>query len=106
MQPTSITKQGYEDFGNLTEYAPNANQQLLADRDQFLWVTHTWDHIDMYCIESNCTLPDDGTYWSEDSHAAFRGITPSRATSPHPDDGPCPENAQRNVSFRTLWYIP
>jgi hypothetical protein len=26
----------------------NVNQWVLQNRDEFLWLTHTWNHIDMY----------------------------------------------------------
>lgn len=48
-------------FAGRPEYAPDANPQLLKDRDQFLWVSHTWHHIDCLCIESNC---DSDGMWS------------------------------------------
>jgi hypothetical protein len=31
----------------------NANEYMLQNRDDFLWLTHTWNHIDMYV----CTVP-------------------------------------------------
>lgn len=51
---------GYYDYltkQNLT----NVNPYMLLNRDHFLWTTHTWNHIDMYCILSNCTSPDSVT---------------------------------------------
>lgn len=45
---------GFIDFDSINN--PESLEYLtLALRDNFLWVTHTWNHIDMRCIESDCT---------------------------------------------------
>eukprot|EP01134_Creolimax_fragrantissima_P004568 CFRG4568T1 len=46
---------GYAQFADYEEYSPNVNSKTIELLDEFLWVTHTWNHIDMYCILSNCT---------------------------------------------------
>ncbi|KNC81088.1 hypothetical protein SARC_06568 [Sphaeroforma arctica JP610] len=46
---------GEGEFGKVEAYAPNLNQASFDLFDDFLWVTHTWNHIDMYCLYSNCT---------------------------------------------------
>eukprot|EP01134_Creolimax_fragrantissima_P003388 CFRG3388T1 len=45
---------GYDEFRSTPEYEPNGNPATLARFEDFLWCTHTWSHIDMYCIESKC----------------------------------------------------
>eukprot|EP01134_Creolimax_fragrantissima_P007076 CFRG7076T1 len=46
---------GYLAFND--EYEPNLNPSSLALFDKFLWLSHTWYHIDMYCFQSNCFPP-------------------------------------------------
>ncbi|KNC86850.1 hypothetical protein SARC_00996 [Sphaeroforma arctica JP610] len=43
---------GYDSLANI--YVPDVNPQSVAQFDKFLWLTHTWNHIDMYCIQSTC----------------------------------------------------
>eukprot|EP00122_Pirum_gemmata_P019726 Pgem_evm2s18456 len=38
-----------------TEKLNNATYRL---RDHFLWVSHTWSHMDLYRVESYCTTPN------------------------------------------------
>eukprot|EP01134_Creolimax_fragrantissima_P006683 CFRG6683T1 len=45
---------GFHEFGVTPEYTPNGNPASVANLDNFLWVTHTYNHIDMYCVESKC----------------------------------------------------
>lgn len=53
----AFNARGYSDFGANPHYAPNLNPDTFKFRDDFLWVTHTWNHIDMYCVLSNCATP-------------------------------------------------
>lgn len=53
----AFNARGYGDFGADPHYAPNLNPDTFTFRDEFLWVTHTWNHIDMYCVLSNCATP-------------------------------------------------
>lgn len=48
----------YAEFLGDTHYSPDVGPALLspATRDKFLWLTHTYNHIDMYCIEGTLTL--------------------------------------------------
>lgn len=39
---------GYYEFRNITQPGVNANGYFEKYRDEYLWVTHTWNHIDMY----------------------------------------------------------
>lgn len=39
---------GYYEFMNTTQPGVNANAYFAKHRDEYLWVTHTWNHIDMY----------------------------------------------------------
>eukprot|EP00121_Abeoforma_whisleri_P014486 Awhi_evm1s13355 len=32
---------------------------ILKMRDSFNWLSHTFSHMDMYCMSSNCTVPDE-----------------------------------------------
>lgn len=32
--------------------------RMLAARDEFLWLSHSWDHLDMFCVDSKCELPN------------------------------------------------
>ena len=51
----AFNARGYNEFGYVPSYAPNVNPATMRLRDEFLWVSHTWNHIDMYCINSDCT---------------------------------------------------
>eukprot|EP00122_Pirum_gemmata_P001217 Pgem_evm2s1086 len=33
------------------------NDVIISLRDNFHWTSHTWSHMDLYCVESNCTTP-------------------------------------------------
>eukprot|EP01134_Creolimax_fragrantissima_P004564 CFRG4564T1 len=46
---------GYSEFGNVAKYAPNLNLEAISIFDAFLWITHTWNHVDMYCLYSDCS---------------------------------------------------
>ncbi|KNC87090.1 hypothetical protein SARC_00766 [Sphaeroforma arctica JP610] len=54
----AINGQGWGEFatfnGDLDVPLDNMNDNLLEYRDDFFWVTHTWSHMDLYCIESKC----------------------------------------------------
>ncbi|KNC78089.1 hypothetical protein SARC_09467 [Sphaeroforma arctica JP610] len=49
---------GYGEFANYQtsggNYLPDVNPQSILQFNEFYWLTHTWNHIDMYCIESKC----------------------------------------------------
>eukprot|EP01134_Creolimax_fragrantissima_P001829 CFRG1829T1 len=54
----AINGQGWSEFEYFTEDSQlprdNMNDNLLEYRDHFFWVTHTWSHMDLYCIDSKC----------------------------------------------------
>ncbi|KNC87247.1 hypothetical protein SARC_00633 [Sphaeroforma arctica JP610] len=49
---------GWEEFGQRKDYEPNLNEGVTKYFDEFLWVSHTWNHIDMYCLNSDCSQAD------------------------------------------------
>eukprot|EP00122_Pirum_gemmata_P021224 Pgem_evm1s19786 len=50
---------GYaNDIGNIDDGSlTTLNEATIQLRDKFLWVSHTYTHLDLYCVESNCDTP-------------------------------------------------